>query len=312
MKTNWINECHVEGYVFSHSLKERICGKNSRTPGQEFISGSIDVATDESATNVVRVAFSFVTPTYKRSGKPNATYEALKTIMNGPTLETAGPSNALKVRVDGDIECNSFVSSRTNEMVKEQRMRGSFVHIENNVIFKDFATFKAEMLICNFVCKEQADTGEDVGTLSGYVFDFKGDLVPVIFDIHNKNGIDYYEKQEISNANRMFDTIQGKIISTTIKKEKEKDLDGGAWGEPVVDFTSVPLRSWEVVSSSGVVAMDDCEYLTEEDLKNLVNRHEDNLAFIRKRFNERNKTKEPTAKAATTAEVAANEAMMVF
>ena len=29
MKTNWINECHVEGYVFSHSLKERVCGKNS-------------------------------------------------------------------------------------------------------------------------------------------------------------------------------------------------------------------------------------------------------------------------------------------
>jgi hypothetical protein len=53
-------------------------------------------------TNIVTVHFSYVTPTYAKSGSANATYNALLNIINGVTCNVVdhGVDKAAKVRID--------------------------------------------------------------------------------------------------------------------------------------------------------------------------------------------------------------------
>ena len=54
MKTNWKNVVYVEGYVFNASLFENVTGPNSKTPGQTYINGTVNVATDEDGSRRCR------------------------------------------------------------------------------------------------------------------------------------------------------------------------------------------------------------------------------------------------------------------
>lgn len=52
-KRTFLNKTHVEGYVYSHDLKLKISGENSKRPGTEFINGTLSIATDEDLMNVI-------------------------------------------------------------------------------------------------------------------------------------------------------------------------------------------------------------------------------------------------------------------
>jgi len=43
----------------------------------QYINGTIDIATNDELTNIVTVHFTYVTPTYAKSGSANATFTAL-------------------------------------------------------------------------------------------------------------------------------------------------------------------------------------------------------------------------------------------
>jgi len=53
MKKKLINETHIEGYLYEHSLERKVTGDTSKNPGTEYIRGSISVATDNALTNIV-------------------------------------------------------------------------------------------------------------------------------------------------------------------------------------------------------------------------------------------------------------------
>jgi len=46
MKAKLINDTHVEGYLYQHSLEKKISGPNSSHPGIAYITGNVEVATD--------------------------------------------------------------------------------------------------------------------------------------------------------------------------------------------------------------------------------------------------------------------------
>jgi len=46
MKT-MTNACHIEGVLYDHKLELRESGPNSKNPGTQYITGTVDVATDD-------------------------------------------------------------------------------------------------------------------------------------------------------------------------------------------------------------------------------------------------------------------------
>lgn len=52
-KQTFINQSHLEGYVYEHNLELRTAGEKSKNPGVEFINGTLSIATDDELLNVV-------------------------------------------------------------------------------------------------------------------------------------------------------------------------------------------------------------------------------------------------------------------
>mgnify|MGYP003304582515 CR=1 FL=1 len=60
MKKSFINRTHIEGYLYQHTLEEKVTGPGSKNPGTKYISGNIDIATDDEMLNIVSVHFVFL------------------------------------------------------------------------------------------------------------------------------------------------------------------------------------------------------------------------------------------------------------
>ena len=111
MRDKWINEVLVEGYVFSiggnGKLFEGTTGPESKRPNTDYISGTLNICTDDDGINIVPVRFTYVTEYYPKSGKPNDTYKVLSQIIDDDECwEKDGKDQAPQVRIDGDIEVN--------------------------------------------------------------------------------------------------------------------------------------------------------------------------------------------------------------
>lgn len=284
MRDNWINNVEVKGYVFSHSLQKRIAGPNSKNPGQEFIMGDLNVATDADAMNVVPVRFTYVTPKY-RNGNDNATYQNLAQIIDsGKTYEAAG-AGATKVRINGDVEVNDFLG-RDGNMVEAKRVRGSFCHfatMPTDTPDTFCAKFETDMLIAATI-EQEPENQDPYVQLRGYVFNFRGDLIPVTYSISNKAGMDYFIGQDISNDNPLLTKVWGNIISTTVKIEHETE---SAFGEAKVDITTRTVRAWEVSGAANEpYEFDDEATITRKELKQKVAERKEKVAAEKVRSEE--------------------------
>ena len=76
MKKNLINETHIEGILYEHSLEKKVTGEKSKNPGTEYIAGTVNIATTDDMMNTVAVRFSYVTPKTSK-GKINTNYNAI-------------------------------------------------------------------------------------------------------------------------------------------------------------------------------------------------------------------------------------------
>ena len=56
-----INTTHIEGLLYEHKLELKESGPNSKNPGTKFISGTVDIATDDAGITIVPVHFTYVT-----------------------------------------------------------------------------------------------------------------------------------------------------------------------------------------------------------------------------------------------------------
>ena len=291
MKTNFENSVEVRGWVFNHTLAKKVSRK-----GVEYIGGSINVATDKDAVNVVPVNFMYVTSTFK-NGKPNTTYSFLEQLINENNTYEMNGTSATKIRIDGDIECNDFVT-REGEMASPKRVRGSFAHPETgDIATVGCAKFKADMLIEGYQ-EVEVENGDNYGRIRGYVFNFKNDFLPVELTIRTAAGMGYFDKADISVSDPMLTKVWGNIVCTTIENRTETE---NAFGAPTVNVTTRTLRAWDIEGAS-VEPMEfgDESTMTAADVTKGKADREQHLAEVRANHDEYQKSKDNANNAFST------------
>lgn len=284
-----INTCRVEGYVFDSSkLAVRETGENSKNPGTTYIAGDLDIAIDEEGLNIVSVHFTYVTKFYSRSGKANNTFTNLMRIIDEPhrTWLEAGKAEAFKVRVDGSLALNDFVSS-DGKMISAKRCEGSFLTIVNNLgKGNDRNTFSLDMVI-NRVVHIEADPEknikDDYVVLGGAAFNFRNDLLPIELVVKSKEGMKYFESIDV-DSEPLYTKVWGKINSYTDTVDRE---EGSAFGDAQVISYTRKVREWAVTGAAKIpYEYGEEDVLTEEELTAAIQNREVYLAEVKQRNDE--------------------------
>lgn len=291
MKNRMKNETHIEGYVYTHNLEEKVSGQNAKTPGVEFISGNLSIATDEDLLNVVQVHFTYVTAVTK-AGKPNLTYSILKSIIDNKmgNVMDHGKENAAKVRIDSALALNEWFDYKQDPpaLVSLKRNEGGFVHQTQmlNDDEKERATFNTDILITNvrrIEADEERGTPEK-GIVKGYIFNFRNDLLPIEFSLFNPKAIDYFESLDASPNTPVFTRVQGQQISKTVTRTITEE---NAFGEAIVK--SVPSSQKDLVITwalPGGYEWDSEDSILASELTKLMADREVYLADLKKKSDE--------------------------
>lgn len=276
-----VNNVNIKGYVFSHRLTERVTGPNSKTPGQEFINGSIEVAIDENAMSTVRVNFSYVTPKF-RNGNDNDTYKLLKRIITSDDVYEKVGNRAIKIRVDAQFEPNVF-KNRNGEIVCNTQIGGSFIHELNpgESFGMNPAKFNVDMVIGS-AAEREFPNGGSVFELRGYVFNWRQDVVPITFTVCGEDGRKYFEDQDYP----MFTNLWGDIESETVVSQREQTAS--AFGAPQVQTTERQVMRWNVKGAAPEpYEYDDASGITKDEMKEKILAHETYVAQQTARINNR-------------------------
>lgn len=289
MRKKLVNTEKIQGYLYDSKLEKKVVkNEQSANFGKEYIAGSIDVATSEDGMNIVTVKYTYVTPTTAKGGK-NKTYDTLLQIINGgKTWVKDGKDNALKVKIDTALALNEFFSDRSGEeqLVSAKENNGGFITIVSEIGSNEEkrTEFNCDMYITGF---RDIDGDEEKGIdphaeISGWVFNFKGDPLPVTFKIRNERGIDYFRGLEINEHNPVFTLVRGILTSFTRVYKKEIE---SAWGETEVEEHPYTSKEWTVTSSAPeVYPLGDAENgITPEDVKELKAAREKTVAEIKAR-----------------------------
>lgn len=299
-----INTTHIEGWLYQHALSLKVTGEKSKNPGTQFINGTIDVATNDAMTNIVTIHFSYVTPTYARSGSPNATFNALQNIINGVTCNVIehGADRAAKIRIDSQVGLNEFWSTRNNpegEVVSQIRNEGGFIHVVQTVAAAEGLRdiFKTDMVVTG-VRRIEADPTrgrEEKVEIKGYVFDFRNALLPVTYYAYG-GGMDHFEALEASVNNPVFLCVNGHQVSKTVTTVRESENSG--WGETFAQEVTSTQREFVVTGADSPYEWDTEESITAQEYKEALQNREMAIAEIKSRQEEyeasRAQTQAPT------------------
>ena len=301
MKKQMKNATHIEGYLYQHKLTQKVSGEKSKNPNTPFINGTIDIATDDAMTNIVTVHFSYVTPTYAKSGSANATYNALLNIINGVTCNVVdhGVDKAAKVRIDSQIGVNEFYSNRngTDEFVSQRRNEGGFIHIVQNIAAAEGLrdTFLADMIITK-TKRIEADPDNDRQEkmiITGFVFDFRNALLPMEVICYAPQGMDIVDSYEASENHPVFTCVAGHQVSKTVTTTRVSESAGG-WGEPVAQEVTSSQREFVLSRIEDPYDWDTEETITAAEYQAALQAREIVKAEIKQRQDDYNASKNQT------------------
>lgn len=283
-----INNTHIEGLLYQHSLEEKVTGPQSQNPGTKYIAGNVEIATNDELTNIVTVHFSFVTPTTKK-GTANATHAILADIISGRhgSIMGNGADKAAKLRIDSAIDLNEFYSDRNGqeELVSVKRNEGGFVHVVSvlNADEKARSTFEADIVITG-VKHLDADAEKNLpekAVVSGAIFNFSGALLPVDFSVLNPNAIKYFEDLNASKQNPIFTKVKGRQESTTITRTITEE---SAFGEPSVREVTSTRKDFVITWAQQIpYDFDSEETILASELSTKITERETALATMKKR-----------------------------
>lgn len=312
MKT-MINKVHLEGKLYQHNLTLKKTGANSKNPGTEFISGTIDIATNDALTNIVSVHYTYVVATYPaKNGKPerpNPNFDILADIIAGKytTVMGSGADSATKISVDSNIGVNDFYTDRQLDekgeptLVTAKRNEGGFIHIINALRTDENRrnTFETDILITGFSIKEADEENgyPEKGIIKGAVFDFRNSLLPVELSVLNPKAIAYFEGLEPSAENPVFTRVSGNEVSEVVKKTITTE---GAFGDEVREVESNRkdfLVNW---AQPEVYDFGDESVLTKDEVKKMVTDRQEYLAEVKGRYVEYKNSKSSAPAAAST------------
>lgn len=270
MKQNWENKVNVRGYVFNTK------NLNMRTTkdGTNYISGNVNIATDEDALSIVSVSF-YATENYK-SGKPNDSYKLLKQIIDGEvhTYEQVG-KDAVKVRVDATIGVNDFMGN-DGEIRSPKQVRGSFIHLDKYPGFE--AKFEADAVFTS-ATEREFEGEEPFLSLRGFVLGFKNAMIPIELTARDKASMNFFESQDISVSEPLAINVSGEIVTNTIVRESTEET---AFGERKVNSTR-SFQSWVITSGKTPYEFGDDAVMTKDDIKHLTAEREATLERVKER-----------------------------
>lgn len=244
----------VEGRVFQHNLVEKVSGAASKNPGTKYISGTIDVATDEDCLNVISVHYTYVTEKTK-NGDTNRSYANLKQIMEGnKTVTAVGKEEAVMVKLQPSADLNEFYPRGSEELKSIPRNEGGFVSIVSHIKTeglegKDKNGFMFDTLITN-VARMEANPEKGINAeydiVRCAIFNFRNEILPFTLVVKNPVAMDYFEGLNASASEPVYTKVWGRIVNTTVQEKKEIE---SAFGEPVVDVTERKVREWEITGA---------------------------------------------------------------
>ena len=282
------NATHIEGTLYQHDLTLKTSGENSKNPGTEFISGNIEIATDNAGINIVPVHFTYVTATTAK-GTANATFNVLKNIIDGvyKCVMTDGAANATMVRVDSAIGLNEFYSDRNGqeELISVKRNEGGFVHVTPSLTDDENArnTFDCDIIITN-VRHVDADDEKNMpekAIVKGAIFNFRKDLLPVEFSVTAPKAIAYFKDLGATNSNPVFTRIKGRQISESITRTVTEE---SAFGEPSVREYKSTRKDFVITwAAKEEYIWDDESTILATELREALSAREITLAEMKKR-----------------------------
>jgi hypothetical protein len=291
MAKKMINTTHIEGLLYQHDLALKVSGETSKNPGTPFISGVVEIATDNAGVNIVPVHFTYVTATTK-NGRTNDTFTVLKNIIDNvyKTVMADGKDAATKLRIDSAIGLNEFYTDRDGkeELVSAKRNEGGFVHVTNEIDEdeKKRNTFTCDILITNVSVKE-ADPERDLpekAVVKGAIFDFRNNLLPVEFSAIQPNAISYFEGLGASSKEPVFTKVWGRQVSETIVRTITEE---SAFGEPSVREIKNTRKDFVITgASTEPYVWDDESTITAKELTEMMAARETALATMKQRQDE--------------------------
>ena len=297
---NVINKTYIEGLLYEHTLELKTSGPNSKTPGTQFITGTISIATDDACVNIVPVHFTYVTATTSK-GNANATFTTLKNIIDGVmgTMMKDGKDKAGKLRIDSALGLNEFYTDRNGkeELVSAKRNEGGFVHVVDalNSDEKSRNTFECDMLITGAV-RQEADVEKQIPEkviVKGAIFDFRKALLPVEFSATNANAMNYFEGLGATSKEPVFTKVWGRQISETIVKTITEE---SAFGDASVREVKNTRRDFVITGAAKEpYAWDDESTITVKELNEAIAARETYLATVKQRQDEYKASKGQTA-----------------
>ena len=287
MKKRMINTTRIEGILYQHSLELKVSGPNSKKPGTEFITGTVEVATNDKMTNIVPVHYTYITATTS-TGKEDARFATLKSIIDKKVGWYTDPdvgANAAKVRIDSAIGLNEFYSDRsgTTELVSVPRNEGGFIHIVQSISEneKQRSTFETDMVIVGARTMEATETRPEKVIVDGRVFDFRGAILPVKFSAISESAMNYFLNLEASPKTPVFTKVKGQIVSEQVVRQIKEE---SAFGEDSVREVQSSNRDFVITWA----AVEPYEFgleetITFEDLKTAAQARENMLAELKQR-----------------------------
>lgn len=307
MRKKLLNQVELHGYLYSHSLEEKVSKK-----GVTYIGGNIELATDDACLNVVTVEYTYVAPTYPAKGdkpeRPNPNFATLQKVMAGKTVVTHGVSEALKLKLTPSLDVNDFMS-REGEMIAAKRLQGGFVTIESTLPNEGLPRnrFDADVLISGTTyveADEERNIPEGYLSIKGNVFNWANALLPVEFRVKAQGGIDYFESLGASASNPVFTKVWGQILSSSVTIRKEEE---SAFGEPAVREFKRTTREWVITGTNPeTYEIGDAENgITADEIKQALSDRQVHLAEVKKNAEEYAATKVQATGAVTAATPAA-------
>ena len=301
-----INRTHIEGLLYQHSLELKTSGDNSKNPGTQFITGTVEIATDNAMLNIVPVHFTYVTAVTS-NGKENASFTTLSNIINGVigNIMKHGVEKAGMIRIDSAIGLNEFYTDRNGkeELVSAKRNEGGFIHLANALDEDENThnTFECDMLITGTTHVE-ADEERNLpekAIVKGYIFNFRNDIMPVEFSVLNPRAISYFEGLEATQKEPVFTRVKGRQVSQTIVNRIEEE---SAFGEPSVREVKNVRKDFVITwAMSDPYTWDEIDVLTANEVTTALANRETMLATIKQRQDEYKASKgRPAAAPAAT------------
>ena len=300
------NTENIEGKIYQFDLKEKVTGENSKNPGTPYITGTVEVAIDAEASNIVPVHYTYVAPTYS-SGKPNNTYTALKQIItSGKTVVTDGYDMATCVKLNPSYAVNDWYPQGQEKVSTTPRNEGGFVNIVTPDTLRpegDVGRHKFSVDVIIFEVTEiTPEEGDSYVQIKGITFDFRNAALPITMVARNAAAAKYFLDLEASKKNPVYTKVWGKIVNTYIKSEKVTE---SAFGEATVDTIVRRNREYLITGANPVPYEFDTEgTITAAELSKVLQDREVYLAEVKKNAEEYNASKNaksasPAAQAAT-------------